>query len=67
MGVRDRDYMKRPSDDDDEQNSSPESKAEEFAQRVLARSRKALLICGIVLGIVIVVALIVSRFSGGGH
>ena len=43
--------MKRPSDDDDD--SSPESRAEEFAQRVLARSRKLILIGGIVLGIVI--------------
>ena len=56
---------KRPSDDDDD--SSPESRAEEFAQRVLARSRKLILIGGIVLGIVIVIALIMSRFSGGGH
>jgi hypothetical protein len=64
MGIRDRDYMKRPSDDDD---PSPESKAEEFAERVLARSRKAILICGIVLGLIIVVALILSKFSGGGH
>src|SRR5688572_17236005 len=51
MGIRNRDYMKRPSDDDDERTSSPESRAEEFAQRVLARSRKLLLIGGIVLGI----------------
>jgi len=65
MGIRDRDYMKRPSDDDDD--SSPESRAEEFAQRVLARSRKLILIGGIVLGIVIVIALIMSRFSGAGH
>ena len=50
--------MKRPSDDDDD--SSPESKAEQFAQRVLARSRKILLIGGILLGIVIIVALILS-------
>jgi hypothetical protein len=57
--------MKRPPDDGDD--SSPESKAEEFAQRVLARSRKLILIGGIVLGIVIVVALILSRLSGGGH
>lgn len=57
--------MKRPSDGGDD--SSPESRAEEFAQRVLARSRKLILIGGIVLGIVILVALIVSRFSGGGH
>jgi len=67
MGVRDRDYMKRSSDDDDERSSSIESRAEEFAQRVLARSRTAFLIFGIVLGIVIVVALILSKLSGGGH
>jgi len=65
MGVRDRDYMKRPSDDDDDRNSSVESRAEEFAQRVLARSRKLLLIGGIVLGIVIIIALVMSKLSGG--
>jgi hypothetical protein len=65
MGIQDRDYMKRPSGDDPD--SSPESKAGEFAQRVLARSRKAILICGILLGALLVIALIVSRFSGGGH
>jgi len=65
MGIRDRDYMKRPSDGDDD--SSPESKAEEFAQRVLARSRKLILIGGIVLAIVIIVALIMSKMSSGSH
>ena len=57
--------MKRPSDGDDD--SSPESKAEEFAQRVLARSRKLILIGGIVLAIVIIVGLIVSKMSSGSH
>ena len=66
MGIRDRDYMKRPSDDDDD-DSSLESKAEDFAQRVLARSRKTLLICGILLAVIIIVALIASKFSGGNH
>jgi type II secretory pathway component PulM len=66
MSIKDRDYMKRPSDDDDERSSSPEStRAEEFAQRVLARSRKLLLIGGIVLGIVIIFALVMSKLSGG--
>ena len=65
MGIRDRDYMKRPSDGGDD--SSPESKAEEFAQRVLAKSRKFILIGAIVLAILIVIALIMSRFSSGGH
>ena len=57
--------MKRPSDGDDD--SSPESKAEEFAQRVLARSRKLILIGSIVLAIVIIVGLIVSKMSSGSH
>jgi len=65
MGVRDRDYMKRPSDDDED--SSPESKAEEFAQRVLARTRKPLLIGGIALVILIIVAFIMSKTSGGSQ
>jgi hypothetical protein len=56
--------MKRRPDDDD---SSSESKAEEFAQRVLARSRKLILIGGIALGILLLIALIVAKFSGGGH
>lgn len=56
--------MKRPSGDDGEDGSSSESRAEEFAQRVLARSRKLILIGGIVLVILIVVALLVSKFSG---
>ena len=63
--------MKRPSggddDDDDERSSSPESRAEEFAERLLARSRKLILFGGIVLGILIVLALILSRFSGSSH
>ena len=67
MGIRDRDYMKRPSGDDGEDGSSSESRAEEFAQRVLARSRKLILIGGIVLVILIVVALLVSKFSSSSH
>ena len=67
MAIRDRDYMKRPSDGGDGDGSSAESSAEEMAQRMLARSRKLLLIGGIVLAIVIVIALIASRLSGDGH
>ena len=63
MGIRDRDYMQRPSDDDDERNSSLESRAEEMAQRILVRSRKAILIVGIALVILIVAGLIVAKFS----
>ncbi|HEY4416845.1 MAG TPA: hypothetical protein VGO57_14230 [Verrucomicrobiae bacterium] len=57
--------MKRRPDGDGD--SSLESKAEEFAQRVLGKSRKLLLIGGIVVGLMIIIALIVSRFSGASH
>jgi hypothetical protein len=65
MGIKDRDYMKRPSDDDGGEGSSSESRAEELAQRMLARSRKLVLIGGIGLGILIIVALVMSKLSGG--
>jgi len=67
MGIRSRDYMKRHSDGDDERSSSPESRAEEMAERILARSRKLILIGGIALAILIIIALIISKFSSGGH
>jgi len=67
MSISDRDYMKRPPDDDDEDGSSSESRAEEMAQRVLARSRKLVLIGGITLGILIIIALIISKFSSSSH
>jgi len=59
--------MKRHSDGDDERSSSPESRAEEMAERILARSRKLILIGGIALAILIIIALIISKFSSGGH
>ena len=52
--------------DGGEQGSSPlESGAEEFAQRALANSRRLLIIGGIILGILMVIALVMSKFSDG--
>lgn len=59
--------MKRPSDDDGDANSSSNSRSEEFAKRVLAGSRKLIFIGGIVFVILIIVALLVSKLSGGSH
>ena len=67
MGIRDRDYMKRPSDDDGYSDLSSDSKAEEIAQKILKKYSKLILYCGIGLGILVVVALIIAEFSGGGH
>jgi hypothetical protein len=61
MGMRDRDYMKRPSDDDGASGS--DSKAEEFAQRFLRKYPRFFLYCGIGLGVLIVIALVVAKFN----
>jgi hypothetical protein len=66
MGIRDRDYMKRRSDDDDG-GSSSESKAEEFAQRLLSNFPRILLYCGIGLIILLLIAFVVFKISSAGH
>jgi len=66
MGIRDRDYMKRRSDGDGK-GSSSDSKAEELAQKLFNKFPKLLMWCSIGIVILIVVALIVLKFSGPAH
>lgn len=58
--------MRRPSDGDDEpeHGASLESRAEEFAQQFLARSRKLVLIGTILLALLVIIALVTSKLSG---
>jgi hypothetical protein len=65
VGIRDRDYMKRPSDDG--QGASSNSKAEEIAQKILSKFPKILMLLGIGLLVIIVVALIILKLSGSHH
>lgn len=69
MGIQDRDYMRRPSDEDERRSSrryaSPESQAEELARNLLSKHRKVLIYAGIALGVLIVAALILASLSGG--
>ena len=67
MSIRDRDYMKRPSDDDGSDGSSTESRAEEFAQRILKKYSRLFICGGIALALLIVAALIIVSFSHGPH
>jgi len=62
MGIRDRDYMKRRSDDDPD-GSSPESKAEEIAQKLLNKFPQLLLYCGIGLVILILITLAILKIA----
>ena len=66
MGIRDRDYMKRPSDDG-QNGSSSDSKAEELARKFLKKYPRFLLYLGIIIGVLIVTAFLVFKFSGAGH
>lgn len=65
MGVRDRDYMKRPSDDDGKKD--PSSKAEELAQKFLDNFPKFLMYGGIGLVVLIVIVLIIVKFTSAKH
>jgi Mn2+/Fe2+ NRAMP family transporter len=67
MGIRDRDYMKRPSDDDEPGRSSPESRAEDIARRFFQKYPRFFLYFGIALAILIAIALVIAGFSGTGH
>ena len=67
MGIQNRDYMKRPSDDDDGgglENNSAAAKWDRFFSRLLRRHPRFLVIfCG-VLALLVIVALLIARFSG---
>jgi hypothetical protein len=67
MGIRGRDYMKRPSDDDGQGGSPSDSKAEEFARRFLQKYPRFFLYVCIGLGILILIAVVLTKFSGAGH
>lgn len=63
MGIRSRDYMKRPSDDDGERPSTPDAKFEAFLSGFLRRHPRFFLYLGIALAALILVALLVAKFS----
>ncbi len=64
MGIRDRDYMKRPPDHDDESGSSTGSKLDAFFDGVLRRHQRLLLGILLALAIAILAAAIVAKISG---
>ncbi len=68
MAIRDRDYMKRPSDDDDgARRSSPDSKVEEVLGRFLQKYPRFLLYLGIGVAGLVVVGLVLAKLSGAGR
>jgi hypothetical protein len=67
MGIRDRDYMKRRTDDEADGGSSLESKAEAIAERIMARLGKFIAVTAIALGIFALVLWLISKVFSGNH
>ena len=67
MGIQDRDYMKRSSDDDRDSGSSSDSRAEEMARRFFKRYPRFFLYCTLGIVILVVATVVVARFSGNGR
>jgi hypothetical protein len=63
MGIQNRDYMKRPPDDDDRPGSWSESKAEELLTGFLQRHPRFFLYVGVGLAVLIVAAVALARLS----
>ena len=60
--------MRRPpDDDDDDRGPSSESNTEEFFSRFLRKHPQFFLYIGIALGVLVVITLILVKFSGGNH
>ncbi len=72
MGIQDRDYMRRRSDDDDNRRRSRDDSPSDYGDdgilgRFFRRNPRFLMYVGIGLGVLILIALLVVKFSGSGH
>ena len=63
MSIESRDYMKRPPDDDGRQPSTADGQLEAFLSGFLQRHPRFFLHLGIALGALILIALLIAKFS----
>jgi len=63
MGIYNRDYMKRPSDDDEERAYGSDEKLEAFFSGFLRRHPRFFLYFGIGLTVVVVAAIVLAKTS----
>lgn len=67
MGILNRDYMKRPSEDDDGQGGSSDSRAEEFFSRFLKRYPRFFIYLGVGLVALLVLVIIIAKLTERRH
>ena len=63
MGLHDRDYMKRPSEDDPGRAGPPDEKLEAFFSGFLSRHPRLPLALGVTLVVLVLIAILVAKFA----
>ena len=66
MGIHNRDYMKRPSDDDHDRASSPDARLEAFFSGFLQKHPRFFLYLAIGIIALFALAFVAIKFSGRG-
>jgi len=67
MGLSDRDYMKRPSEDDGERGASPDAKLEALLSGFLSRHPRFFITAGVGLAVLILVSILVAKITDKGR
>jgi hypothetical protein len=68
MGLDDRDYMRRASNDEAQgSSSSPDEKLEAFFSGFLSRHPRFLVVAGVVVAVVIVLAIVIAKLGDKGN
>ncbi|MHB8519491.1 MAG: hypothetical protein ACYDH9_01920 [Limisphaerales bacterium] len=67
MGIRDRDYMKRPSGDEAQRGSSPDARLEALLNGFLQRHPRFFIYLVVAVVGLIIVALVVAKFADKGQ
>jgi len=63
MGIKSRDYMKRPSDDDGDPPSTPDSNLEAFLSGFLKRNPRFFLYLTLAIAALIIIGLLIAKFT----
>ena len=68
MGLDDRDYMRRPSNDEGPGvSSSADEKLEAFFSGFLSRHPRFLVVAGVVVAVAILLAILIAKMGGKGN
>ena len=67
MGLDDRDYMRRASNEAQGGSSSPDEKLEAFFSGFLSRHPRFLVVAGVVVAVVILLAIVIAMMGSKGN